>query len=212
MLYPIITRKQLEKLYLAKRMSMMEISRYLGCSHHKIAYWMNEYNIQRRTISDAVYTRSNPDGDPFKIIVPKTPNELILYGLGIGLYWGEGNKANRNAVRLGNTDPKIIKSFMVFLVTLCGVKKESLKFGLQIFSDADPLDALSYWTGSLGVKPQQFNKPIITKSGSVGTYRNKNSYGVVTIYFGNTKLRNILVDKIAEAARLVELINVNRPS
>lgn len=209
MLYPIITKEILRELYLEKNLSMMQISKKLGCSVHKVSYWMSEYKVERRSISQAVYLRSNPKGDPFNIKAPVTSDELILYGLGIGLYWGEGTKSNKNSVRLGNTDPGIVKAFVSFLVLLCGVDKSLLKFGLQIFSDTNPNTALLYWLNTLEVAPTQFYKPIVTKSGSIGNYRKKNEYGVVTIYFGNTKLRDILVRQIAEIAQLVEHINGN---
>ena len=188
----------LKALYIEKNLSMMQISKQLGCSHHKVAYWMSGYKIKRRSISDAVYLRSNPGGDPFKIKEPETAEELILLGLGVGLYWGEGNKAHQNAIRLGNSDPELLKSYILFLTKLCGVKKESLKFDLQIFSDINANSALSYWTRQLNVKTEQFFKPRVTISGSIGTYKKKSKYGVVTIYFGNTKLRNIVVGQITE--------------
>lgn len=209
MLYPVITKKMLIDLYVEQNMSMMQISRKLGCSIHKVAYWMEEYKIKRRSISEAVYLRSNPKGDPFTIKAPATSEELILYGLGIGLYWGEGTKSDLNAVRLGNTDPRIVKSFMVFLTCLCGVDQSKLRFGLQIFSDVNPITALNYWSRALGVKRTQFYRPVITRSGSIGTYRNKNKYGVVTIRFGNTKLRDKIIGQVAEIAQLAEHFNGN---
>lgn len=204
MLYPIITKNELRKLYLDQNMSMMQISKKLGCSQRKIAYWMREYGIERRTQSQAVYLIYNPNGDPFKIKQPQTSEEYILFGLGVGLYWGEGSKSNKNAVRLGNTDPGIIKCFIKFLTELCSVNVDSLKFGLQIFSDLGPSLCLKYWVDQLGLPESQFYKPVITKSDSIGTYRVKNEYGVVTIYFGNTKLRNYLVNQIAEVAQWLE--------
>lgn len=198
MLYPNVTKKQLEDLYIERNLSMMQISEKLECSHHKVAYWMGEYKIKRRSISDAVYIRSNPGGDPFKIKKPETAEELILFGLGVGLYWGEGNKAHQNAVRLGNSDPELLKLYILFLTKLCRVKKEALKFDLQIFSDIDVNSALNYWTRELNVKSEQFFKPRVTISGSIGTYKKKSKYGVVTIYFGNTKLRNIVVGQISD--------------
>lgn len=198
MLYPAISKAQLEDLYEKQSLSMMQISKKLGCSHHKVAYWMGEYKIKRRPISDAVYLRCNPNGDPFKIKKPETAEELILFGLGVGLYWGEGNKAHQNAVRLGNTDPELLKMYILFLTELCGVKKESLKFDLQIFSDINASSALSFWARELDVKVEQFFKPRVTISGSIGTYRKKSRCGVVTIYLGNTKLRNIVVGQITQ--------------
>lgn len=209
MLYPILRKESLAEMYEKQNMSMMQISKKLGCSHHKVAYWMNKYKIQRRSISQAVYLRSNPNGDPFTIKVPQTSDELILFGLGMGLYWGEGSKSDKNSVRLGNTDPGIIKCFVSFLTVICGVDKNSLKFGLQIFSDTSPQDALRFWVDNLGANPSQFYNPVITKSGSIGTYKNKNMNGVVTVQFGNTKLRNIIVRKIAEIAQMAEHFNGN---
>lgn len=100
--------------------------------------------------------------------------------MGIGLYWGEGNKANKYSVRLGNTDPELINIFIKFLVELFGVDKEKLKFGLQLFSDTDPENTLAFWTQFLGVKPSQFYKITVTISGSIGTYRHKNTNGVLS--------------------------------
>src|SRR3990167_6289125 len=202
MLYPVITKRELRELYLERNLSMMQISKQLGCSHHKVAYWMSEYKIKRRSRSQAVYLINNPLGDPFKIKEPRTKHEAILYGLGIGLYWGEGNRASLNLVRLGNSDPALLKCYTQFLTELCGVKKGSLKFSLQIFSDIDVDTALNFWVKELNVSKEQFFKPRVTISGSIGTYKRKSEYGVVTIYFGNTKLHNIITGQIAEAASL----------
>lgn len=209
MLYPHISRKKLKELYTEKNLSMMQISRELGCSHHKVAYWMSEYKIKRRTYKEATYVMHNPLGDPFKIKSPETADEIMLFGLGIGLYWGEGTKSNKNSVRLGNSDPGIIKAFIKFLDKLYSVDLARIKIGLQIFSDTNPEIALAYWIKALDLPGTQFYKPLVTRSGSIGTYRAKNKYGVATIYFGNTKLRDILVEQIAEIAQLAERGNGN---
>ena len=115
----------------------------------------------------------------------------------MGLYWGEGTKADKKSVRLGNTDPMLIEKFIEFLVKILGFDKNRIKFSLQIFSDVNSEEAKNYWTSQLEIRPTQFYKKItITKSGKVGTYRKKNKYGVLTIYCHNTKLRNILIDML----------------
>jgi hypothetical protein len=189
----MIGRDVLEQHYLRDRMSMQEVATILGCSQHKVVYYMNKYEISRRSRSEAIYHKHNPAGDPFEIVPTLTLEQARLMGLGLGLYWGEGNKANKYSVRLGNTDPELIKVFVEFLVKLFSVKKESLRFGLQLFTDTDPVSALTFWTEQLAVKPSQFYRVTVTISGSIGTYRNKNQYGVVTVYYHNKKLRDILV-------------------
>lgn len=107
---------------------------------------------------------------------------------------GEGTKASNSSVRLGNTDPELLKEFMRFLTEICGVPKEKLRFGLQLFTDINSEAALAYWTQQLEVKPSQFYKITVTISGSLGTYRKKSMYGVATIYYHNKRLRDILVN------------------
>ena len=62
-----------------------------------------------------MYIRYNPKGDPFAFKLPKNGADWKLFGLGIGLYWGEGNKRNKNSIRLGNVDPRLIRAYMLFL-------------------------------------------------------------------------------------------------
>lgn len=174
----------------------MEISHKLGCSHNQVVYWMQKHKIARRSISDAIYQQHNPNGDPFHVVFINTLEKAKLYGLGIGLYWGEGTKANKYAVRLGNTDAELLNVFMKFLIELFGVERKDMRFQLQTFTDIDTSEALEYWTRSLSVDKSQFYKVHVTISGSLGTYRKKSKYGVVTVYYHNKHLRDILVEML----------------
>ena len=188
-----IEKATLEKLYIDDRLSMMQISKQLACSPHKVEYWMTRFNIKRRTISDAIYDLNNPDGDPFNMKEITTQEDAILLGIGIGLYWGEGNKRNKHSVRLGNTDPGIIKTFRKFLVEICGINPDKLRYGLQVFSDINPKNALEYWMLELDEPIEKFGEVVVTPARSIGTYRDKNQTGVLTVYFHNYKLRDIIV-------------------
>jgi hypothetical protein len=171
----------------------MDISKASGHSVHKVTYWMDKHNIKRRSISDAIYLKNNPNGNPFTQKPIKTRADAELLGIGIGLYWAEGTRSNKHSVRLGNTDPVLLNTFMLFLTELFGVQKSDMRFGLQIFTDIDPQAALEYWTQELNVKASQFYKIIVTISGSLGTYRKKSAYGVVTVHYHNKKLRDVVV-------------------
>ncbi len=98
------------------------------------------------------------------------------------------------AQTLGNTDPKLIKKFIEFLIKFFSIKKNDLKFGLQIFSDIDTGVAMDFWIKMLKIKKYQIGKPVITKSGSIGTYKKKSEYGVMTVMYHNTKMRDLLID------------------
>lgn len=183
---------RLEQLYLKKKLSAAQIANMDRCSESKVHYWLNKHRIPKRSISAAIYVKHNPGGDPFKINSPKNLSEAILYGLGLGLYWGEGTKSNKSSIRLGNTNPKIIVKFIEFLVMAYGIKRNKLKFGLQIFSDMGPKQAMKYWLNALDVSPSQFQRIVVTPARSIGTYKNKTKYGVLTVYYHNKKLRDIL--------------------
>ncbi len=197
----MISRGKLKNLYINRKKSAEEIAKTLACSPRTVRYWMSKYNIPTRTISEAIYIKHNPDGDPFKFKKPRTLDEAQLFGLGLGLYWGEGTKADAHSVRLGNTDPDLIRTFMNFLIRAFGLKKEDFKFWLQIFSDIDTNEALKFWIRKLRIKPRQITKPTITRSGSLGTYRKKSKYGVITVYYHNTKLRKLIGDMLATVAQ-----------
>lgn len=193
----------LRDLYVNQGLSVAQAAKRLGCSQNRVNYWLRKYRIPKRTISDALYRRHNPDGNPFSISKIITVPQAILAGIGLGLYWGEGNKKNRNSIRLGNTDPLLIRKFVRFLRSSLGVPASKLRFGLQIFSDMKPATAVSFWVDILrgeGITKRQFQKPVVTPARSLGTYREKTKHGVLTVYCSNVKLKRILDDLLAKNA------------
>ena len=119
-----------------------------------------------------------------------------MYGLGLGLYWGEGSKRGNGGVKLGNTDAQLIKKFIEFLEKVFGIKKRELKFGLQIFHDIESDTARKYWMRTLRVKESQFYKTIVSKVRGEGTYKYKSTYGVLSVYFNNIRLKQLICEKI----------------
>ena len=198
----MIKKEILEDLYLNKNFSMKEISTKLGFSTNKISYWMKFHGIKRRSISEGVYVKNNPKGDPFLFSKPKIENSSFLFGLGLGLYWGEGTKANKYSVRLGNTDPKLILWFIKFLKEFFSIDKEDLRFGLQVFSNMPEDKVLDFWVKELKVSKEQFMKVVVTDKRGVGTYTRKIEHGVLTVYFHNIKMRNLLINEIENLKKI----------
>jgi len=143
-----------------------------------------------------VYYKCNPNGDPFSIKSLRTIEEGFLYGLGLGLYWGEGNKRNKNSLRLANTDPRLVKKYIEFLINIYNIDENKLKFGLQVFGDVNGQETLNFWVKSLGVKKKQFQKVVRIKKRGIGTYKHIAKYGVLIVYFNNRKLRDIICQAI----------------
>lgn len=194
----MITKKFLITEYQQNKKSVREVSLMLKCSQNTVTYWLNKHQIPKRTISEAIYQYSNPNGDPFKYKKPRTEAEFFLYGLGLGLFWGEGNKVNKHSVRLGNTDPALVRTFIDFLIQIYQIDKNRLRFGLQLFSDIKAGEAIAFWTDYLQVSEKYFYKVTVTRSTSKGTYKKRNQTGVITVYFSNLKLRDTIMTAIAE--------------
>lgn len=192
----MIAKKTLEYMYISNNLSMNQIANNLGVSLSTVDWWMRKHEIRRRSRSGANYVLYNPDGDPFKINALNTPYLNQLYGVGIGLYWGEGNKANKNSVRIGNTDSKMILKFIEFLTKIYSIDTTKLRFSIQTFDDTSIQEVEEYWQYALGFDNTYFTKTTVSKSGLFGNYTKKSKYGVLTLNFHNTKLRNILVDAL----------------
>ncbi len=191
-----IPKETLLDLYLQKGNSMREVAEKTGFSLHKVSYWMEGYKIKKRTVSEAIYINRNRKGDPFQIHEPGTMSEAQLMGMGLGLFWGEGTKMDKNSIRLGNTDPALIKTFVKFLKRFFEVDNLKIHFGLQIFNDTNPDEVLRFWMKELDVNKSQFQKVVVTPSRGAGTYRRKMKYGVLTVYFNNKKLRGVIAEKL----------------
>ena len=160
----MIQKKKLEQEYIDGQKSAAQIAKELGCSETKVHYWLRKHNIKKRSISDALYVKHNPNGDPFSFQGLPTPAHRFLYGLGLGLYWGEGNKRSPTALRLGNTDPDLIRYFLDFLQEIYHIDTSRLRFGLQIFSDIDPEIARRFWCKQLHISPASFQSIVVTPS------------------------------------------------
>ena len=185
----MIERKLLVNLYNISKLSVSEIADTLHTSEGTVNWWMKKHEIEKRNRSDANYLKYNKNGDPFHISNIDSIEAGIIYGLGVGLFWGEGNKVNRTSLRVGNTDSDLIKTYVKFLREFCKVDESRIRFGLQLFNDSDPDKAMHYWLKKLNVSRSQFMDKIssIPTQGK-GTYKKKNKYGVVTVYVNNIKL------------------------
>ena len=191
----MIPRETLEKLYKSGN-SMGDISKKLGKSPHQVVYWMDKHNIPRRSPSEATYIKRNPHGDPFRIKTNLLSEEAYLKGLGLGIFWGEGDKNNRLGIKVGNSSPRLIKKFIEFLTKICGVSREKLYFNLIVFNDSDPNEALKFWVDQLNVSPDRFGKVTVIPPQGKGTYKKKSRYGVLTVACFNVKLKKWFDEQI----------------
>lgn len=181
---------------------MMDIAKYLNCSVHKVVYWMDKYKIQRRSFSEAVYLAENPNGDPFNIRTKLSPIEERLYGLGLGIYWGEGEKISKGKVRVSNSDPNLITVFREFLISICQVTHSRIHYYLICFNDSNTHAVKSYWANQLQTTEDKFGKIVQIAPQGKGTYRKKSQYGVCILEVSNIKLKAWVMQELNKLSQM----------
>lgn len=89
------------------------------------------------------------------------------------LWWTEGTKLRKNkkwgsniySVEVTNTDPYIIKLFLIYLIDKLDVQKDRVKVQLQIHHGDDKQELESFWEEITEIPKSQFNLTIIRPVG-----------------------------------------------
>ena len=112
-----------------------------------------------------------------------TDRELLVAGL--GLYWGEGCKADGNRrVEFCNSDPKMVKFLITWLKKCLGISKEDLVCNVginEIHSQREKL-VKEYWSKISGIPLGQFRKTSLKRVSNKKVYKNFDQhFGTFTV-------------------------------
>lgn len=128
-----------------------------------------------------------------KDIKDKSRNEIgklsnrELWLLGIALYWCEGNKEKDRSslVRIGNSDPYLIKIFLNWLCKIIKINNNDIHFRIYLHQNSRNrlFDIQKYWSKNTGFPLESFQK-ISWKKQKISTNRkniNNDYYGLLSI-------------------------------
>jgi len=123
-------------------------------------------------------------------------NRLFLSGL--MLYWGEGERNPKSSqVRLGNSDPLMIKTFYLFLKKAVHMPESKIGAWLLLYPDLIESVQKKFWCASTGLPANIFKKSIYIK----GKHPTKRmAYGVCTLYVSSRALKERMLKWIELAA------------
>jgi len=122
-----------------------------------------------------------------KSIFPLNQHELYLAGL--FLYWGEGAKTHSARLSISNTDPSLIKFFIVWLEKSLKIPKEKLKVHLHLYIDMDIKKEMKFWSKILNIPFDQFTKPYIKKTSSIRiNHKGGFGHGTCNVRIGDARL------------------------
>ncbi len=193
-----IDEKEIIKKYVSEGFSVAQIASSLGVSRYKISSILQQNQIARRSISEGVtnayITRFNKR--PFSLKQSLTLRENELKIAAIMLYWGEGAKTG-SVVNFANSNPEMIRVFLLFLREICGIDEGRLKVILHLYPDQNQEAVEDFWRVTTGIKAEKFY-PSHIHIGKQGTYKTKSPYGTAAINYPDKKLLKTILSWIRE--------------
>lgn len=175
---------------------MTEVAGELEISSAKVLYWLKKFDIPRRSWRDSSYVKQNPRGDPFFIPEKLTEAQKQLLIAGLSLYWAEGSKG-KGAIRLANLDHRMLAVFLRFLREVCQVDEQRLFLYVRVYQEFSLKAAKEYWSDFLNISLDKVFAYTHTDTRSRKSSQ-WSEYGIATLEFHNTKLKQWLDNKINE--------------
>ena len=86
-----------------------------------------------------------------KLVMSLSKKEKMIFLT--ALYWGEGSKADFN---LMNSDPQLIKVFILGLQEVFGIDKSRIRISIRIYEDLDRKISLEFWSQVTGIPIDKF--------------------------------------------------------
>lgn len=204
--------KEKEKaIQLRKRgMSYSAIKEKLGVSKSTLSYWLSDMPLSSERIN--VLRANSPKriekfrntmrkkrddrrAEVFRVVAKKigvlTTRELFVAGF--FLYWAEGGKTQSCNITLSNTDPSMLRFYLMWIHSL-GVPKEKVKIRLQLYIDMNVEKEIKFWMNELGVKKEQFRKPYIKNSRKSGLTQRGFGHGTCNVSVDNRDIAEYVLE------------------
>lgn len=201
--------------------SIKEIAHTLGVSKASVSTWVRTVILNKKQLSIL-----NAKGVSVKVIEKRRTTRLQnekekrdrvmsiaessikstslrdLRLIGLCLYWGEGGKTHRGAVRISNSDPAVIRVMMRFFREICMVEEKKFRAHLHIHSPLNKEKAEKYWSKISGIPRTQFFKTYAKQSVASKNKRDTLPNGTFDIYVCNTKLFLQIIAQIEKIKKL----------
>lgn len=143
-------------------------------------------NAGRKAKLDAYYAEAEEQAIKEFEIFKNEP----LFMTGLMAYAGEGNKMDKNHIKISNSEFYINKFFIEFSVKYLGFKRENMKCALILYPDNDIEQCIERWSNEIGISRANFYKTQIIQ-GKEKIRRLQ--FGVGMVIISNTFLKKKLM-------------------
>ena len=125
-----------------------------------------------------------------------------LYVAGVMLYWAEGDKSSRNAARITNSDPEVLRLFMRFLRECLDVQNERMSITCNLFADhlVRQLAIEQFWLDTLDMPRERLCKSFVNVYSKYSQKKrtNKLPYGTTRVVVHSTEVVQNIFGAIQE--------------
>lgn len=144
---------------------------------------LKKVNNKRSLYLDALYEKARSDA----VIEYEIHSKTALFIAGLGLYYGEGNKASKYAVSISNSDYRVLAIFRNFLIRVCNISPGVIKSWLLLYPDLNEEICKEHWINKVHLGRDSFMKSTCIQ----GRHKTRRvSYGICTIGLGSRVLKN----------------------
>ncbi len=199
--------------------SYNEIARTLGMSVSTLSVWFKETDFSediRKNLTDKnieigsmrIRALNKRRGDTLVALYEQAEIEAEkelqayindpLFVTVVAAYWGEGDKATKAQVRLINTDPMMLKLFLIFLLKVCHADVDKISLALFLYEDLDESQCKEYWSKQVGIN--KFHKSQFLPS----RHKTKRlTYGTCSVVLTSTYLKCKILFWIDQLPKIV---------
>lgn len=163
-------REQAIKLRLKKELSYGEIKTRLRVPKSTLSYWLREFPLKEERILELRrrgWKKGEASRERFRNTMRKKQelkrkeiykkyqkrlnriSEDAFFVAGLTLYLGEGDKSHYAQIVLANTDSKIIKFFIKWMMNFLSIDKKDLKAQLHLYKNMDIEKEQKFWQKEL---------------------------------------------------------------
>jgi transposase-like protein len=208
--------------------SISEIAKKLGASKSTVSYWCRDISLSDRQIR-ALATKKEEGGRIGRLhaaekkrlvrikavaietergkrdISRMTARDLFL--LGIGLYWGEGYKSGNEECGFTNSNPDIVKTFIIWMNRVYEIPISNLIARVSVnATHRDRVETIeNYWSTVTKISLSQFTKTSLIKARTRKIYSDRgNHFGTLRIKVRRgTSLRRRILGSIQAVAKQI---------
>jgi transcriptional regulator with XRE-family HTH domain len=212
-------REQARKLRRECGVAVKEIARLVGVSQSSVSQWVRDVPLTPEQLevlrqANPAYNRQlrganrNAEKGRARRTAFQEEGRLLarlgepFHAAGAMLYWAEGDKRSKNAARLSNSDPEVLRYFLRFLRTYFDALDAKLRITCHLFADhlERQLEIEKFWLNTCELPETCLRKSFVNVYSKYSQKKRKNKlpYGTCHLIVHDTRIVQSIFGSIQE--------------